>query len=432
MPTAILARLTTQTVSRGTRQSGKARWQVLLLPRSRFTEDALSARGSIDAVGVSMLPRKTVKSIAAAFFPDEVDDNNYVSASPAAQAAMLRYRDFLKRFWRHFDRKGRFDAVITGNYGYCAERELAAALEQLGVPFVALHKENSWSAGMQAFWERIYRERRGPFLGRRIFVYSPLERDLQIRAGVADPSRIEVVGMPRLDEVHQWRRNNIGQVPKPAVLFVSFHPDVSMPVLRPNAGSTKGNRQYVLVDERPQGSNLGGLCRSTHRAMVELARANPDITVLVKSKGRDRDREILNDLLGVTREDELPRNLHVIMGGSPLPLLFQASVVCGLHSTLLVEALAAGRPVVVPWFDEVLDPAISRYVFDLGGAVSRAGSHDELKEKVRELALARTPVPAKLPPETLHVLREWVGNDDGQAGQRAAAAILRVLESQRR
>ena len=434
-PTALLARTAVTTIKPARPQkSGKSerpRWRVLLLPRSRFTEDALSALERIDSLSISMLPRKTVKAIAAAFLPDEVDDNNYSSTSEEAHAAMREYRAFLKRFWQHFDPERKFDAVITGNFGYCAERELAAALEEAGVPFVALHKENMWSEGTQSFWEKVYRERKGPFLGRRILVYSPIQRDMQIRAGIADASRIEVVGMPRLDEVHEWRQGNIGLVPNPAVLFVSFHPDVRMPVLRPDSGFLQGRGEYVLLDERPAGSNLDSLCRSAHRAMVDLARAAPDITVLVKSKGRDRDRAILNELLGVADESELPRNLRVFMAGSPLPLLFQASVVCGLHSTLLLEALAAGRPVVVPWFDEVLDPAISRYVFDLGEAVTRVGSPEALIDKVRELALARTPVPAELPPETRHVLREWVGNEDGQAGERTAAAILRVLETGR-
>jgi len=427
---AACARLNVQRarLPKGTNQSKRPlKWHVLLLSRSRFTEDVFSALSTIDCVNACMLPRKTVKAIADAFLPDEVDDNNYVSTSAQAHAAMSRYRAFLKRFWRFFDPDGKFDAVITGNFGYCAERELGAALEELDVPFVALHKENSWSRGTQSFWEKIYRERKGPFLGRRILVYSPIERDLQLRAGVIDRSRVEVVGMPRLDEVHRWRKANAGFVPKPVVLFVSFHPDVSMPVLRPDAR----RQQYIQVDERPDGLNLKALCQSAHRTMVELARASPELTVLIKSKGRERDVAILNELLGIEHERELPRNMRVILGGSPLPMLFQASVVCGLHSTLLVEALAAGRPVVVPWYNEVLHPEISQFVFDLGPVAVRAPSPAALSDKVRELALACTPVPETLSPETLAILREWVGNDDGRAGERTAAALVRVFESRR-
>ena len=422
---AALAHLTMQNARLRRARSGRARWHVLLLPRSRFIEDSFQALSSLDNVSASLLPRKTVKAIAAAFLPDEVDDNDYVSTSADSREAMLRYREFLKRFWLAFDPRRKIHAVFTGNFGYYAERELGAALEELGIPFVALHKENSWSPGTQSFWEKIYKDRRGPFHGRRILVYSPIERDLQLRSGVITEERVEVVGMARLDEVHQWRQLQAGLVPEPVVLFVSFHPDVSMPVL----GIDEGSGWRVALDERPQGRNLLEVCLTAHQAMVELARLNPDITVFVKSKGRDRDLAILNELLGVRDESELPSNLKIVLGGSPLALLFQSAVVCGLHSTLLVEAIAAGRPVVMPWYGELTDPEIARFVFDLGTLAVKATSPDEFKTKVRSLALARTPVPEALDPDSSALLREWVGNEDGRSGERTAAAILRVLEA---
>ena len=229
---------------------------VLLLPRSRFNDDALNTLKAIGSIEVLKLPRNVVKGIAAAFLPPEVDDNSYLPSPPNAEAAKMRYRAFLMRFWRYLDPHRRIDAVVTGNFGYYAEHEFAAALEALGVPFIALHKENSWSVGSQEFWERIYRERRGPFLGRRILVYSPIERALQLRAGIADENRIEVVGMPRLDEVHRWRQANFGAVPKPMVLFASFPPDVSMPVMRWLEFDFGAERTPMLVDQSSEGQNL--------------------------------------------------------------------------------------------------------------------------------------------------------------------------------
>ena len=214
-----------------------------------------------------------MKAIASAFLPPEVDDNNYVSASAASKAAMQRYRAFLTRFWRAFDPQRRIRAVISGNFGYYAERELAAALEALDIPFIALHKENSWSPGGQAFWERIYSERRGPFLGRRILVYSPIERDLQLRSGIADAPRIEVVGMPRLDAVHDWRNSHSGQVPDPVIMFASFPPDVSMPIIKTASRDGRLDR-IVAIEKEARHLIVAELCRSTHYAILELARTS--------------------------------------------------------------------------------------------------------------------------------------------------------------
>jgi hypothetical protein len=424
----MLARVTIRTAIPGTSSDANAgkSVRVLLLPRSRFNDDILNALKTISSIEVLKLPRSVVKGIAAAFLPAEVDDNSYLPSPPDAEDAKLRYRAFLTRFWQHLDPHRRIRAVITGNFGYYAEREFAAALEGLGVPFIALHKENSWSVGSQQFWERIYRERRGPFLGRRILVYSPIERDLQLRAGIADENRIEVVGMPRLDQVHEWRQANIGTIPKPMVLFASFPADVSMPVLRSLTPGVGAEGKAVLTESEPR--NLETLCNSAHRAVLKLAINCPDITVVVKTKGRARDRAAVLSHLGVRDETELPSNLRVVHGDSPLPLLFEAAVVSGLHSTLLIEALAAGRPVVVPWYAEVLDPHTGQYIFDLGSSVIQATSPEALSENLERFARAPTAVPANLSPETTKILREWLGNEDGRAGERAAAAIRRVIE----
>jgi hypothetical protein len=436
--TAWLAKLMLRTSyvssERGSASRTQVRRRVLLLPRAGLNDDILNTLGGMDSIEVVTLPRRILKAIAAAFLPSEVDDNNYMSVLPSVEAAKGNYRAFLAQFWRAFDPDRQVEAVISGNFGYYAEREFAAALEDLGMPFIALHKENSWSPGNQAFWQRVYRERRGPFKGRRILVYSPIERDLQVSAGIVGLDRVEVVGMPRLDAVHQWRKMNRGLVPNPTVLFASFPKDVSMPVLKDYQTNSSGpgeRRRIVAIEGHHQHVDLEKLCHGAHRAVLGLAASCPDITVFVKTKGRIRDREAILELLGLRDERELPRNMRLIHGGSPLPLLTQSAVVGGFHSTLLLEALAAGRPVVVPWFAEVLDPVIGRYVFDLGPAVTRASTSEEFATRLKELALARSAVPEVLPPQTSKVLREWLGNDDGRAGHRAATAILREIGKNR-
>lgn len=414
-----------------TQASPSRRNRILVLPRKGLNDDLMSSLLEMESIEVVTLPRRVVKAMAAAFLPGEVDDNNYISASPAAQAAMANYRIFLTRFWQAFDPSGRIDAVVSGNFGYYAERELAGTLEALGVPFIALHKENSWSLGSQAFWRQVYQERRGRFSGRRILVYSAIERDLQVDAGVVDLDRIEVVGMPRLDVVHRWREDNIGRIPTSTVLFASFPSDVSMPVLKApadNNGRRRGEPILALAGIT-QHRGVTELCTRAHRAILDLAVHSPEINIIVKSKGRARDRESIPRLFGVEKEADLPPNMQVMHGGSPLPFLAQAAVVGGLHSTLLLEALAAGRPVVIPWFAEVLDPVIRDYVFDLRPTVIHTSSPEEFAEVLRDLALAPRAVPERLSPEVLKILREWLGNDDGKAGERTAAAILRAIQA---
>ena len=432
--TALCARLMLRTVYRSEVGKGVAAQanlrRVLLLPRAGLNDDVINVMRTLRCIEVVALPRRVLKAIASAFLPPEVDDNNYISAATATKAGVQKYRDFLMRFWQAFDPQRKIEVVITGNFGYYAERELGASLEALDVPFIALHKENSWTRGGQAFWERIYREGRGRFCGRRILVYSPIERDLQLRSGVAEAARIEVVGMPRLDAVHRWRESHRGKIPDPVVLFASFPPDVGMPVVK-RGGKNESEQREIAIAKEAGHCNLAELCRDAHRAVLMLAESCPDIAVIVKTKGRARDRERVAKLFSLDDKIDLPPNLQLVHGGSPLSLVGKAAAVGGLHSTLLLEALAAGRPVVVPWFAEVLDPIIQRYVFDLGEVVIRTSSPEEFADRLKELALRRVPVPQALSHPVRKLLREWLGNDDGKAGMRCARAISRAMNDAR-
>jgi len=182
---------------------------ILVLDKPGMSEDARAAFDGdprfrlfvLDTVGI-----KAFKAMVSAFLPPEVDDNNYVNDTPAAAAGRAAYRAFMARTWAALAGRRRIDAVLTGNYAYYAERELQAVLEARGTPFIAPHKENLKSEGRGAFFIDIYRNRRGPFAGRRILVYNAIEREVQIAAGIAAAESVTVTGMPRLDRMHAWRR----------------------------------------------------------------------------------------------------------------------------------------------------------------------------------------------------------------------------------
>jgi len=108
-------------------------------------------------------------------------------------------------------------------------------------------------------------------------------------------------------------------------------------------------------------------------------------------------------------------------------LIAQASVVCGCNSVALLEAVAAGKPLVVPWFAEADALEISPYLMDLRSVSRPASSPEILYRELVKLARQPTPLPAELDPESRRILALWAGNEDGYAAQRARDAILREL-----
>jgi hypothetical protein len=358
-------------------------------------------------------PQYALPAMAERLLDQSVKHDTYVTKDPQIEQSKARYRNFLRRMWRHHQRIRRIDAVISANFGYCIQREFAFALEACGTPFLVIQKENLNAATEERrkFWETIYRHGRGPFGGRKIFVYNEMERDLELTSGIAGPDTVEITGMPRLDRLHRWRRQNAGtssDTGTTKVLFFSFARSDKIPF---ESGVRK---------------NWGDFCAETHRAMIDFARENPQVEVVAKTKGITRQDEELLQLLDA---DDAPRptNLRVVSGGDAFGLIAESQLVVGFNTSGLLEALALGKPVIVPNFGEALDPVLRKFVIDLGEAVEYANSPQQLKDLISQHAGQPLVTPERLGPHVEKILKYWVGNDDGEAGRRAYAAILREV-----
>jgi glycosyltransferase involved in cell wall biosynthesis len=424
---AFFFRATVRILKPANSESGQAAYDILLLSKAMVTEDVLASFQDDPRARVSMVSRNSVKALSRAFLPAHMDENNYVNVSDSDAARARAYRRFLVKLWRKLDRRRHFDAVLTGNFAYFAERELAGALEELGIPFIVIMKESIKNEGYERFWTKVYRERRGPFAGRRILVYGESERSVEVNSGIIAPDRITITGMPRLDFVHRMRRQaaavGAAHAGPLSVLFFMFGPKAFIPVLIRKRSRWPYTRRTEQVDERVDRLGWTRLVEQTQRAIHTMATRYPDLRITIKTKGAESDKDIatLEQLMGV---DRLPDNIRVVVGGSPQALIFQHDVVCGFNSTSLLEALAAGKPVVVPHYAEALEAEMQPYLVDLEDAVEYAESPEELAELLVRCARERRQPSADLPAATARVLDKWLFNSDGQAGLRVREAVL--------
>jgi hypothetical protein len=355
-------------------------------------------------------PHIALPSLAEVLLDRSLKHDTYLTNDPAIEATKTRYRRFLRSMWRYHQILRPIDAVISANFGYCVQREFATALEMRGTPFMIVQKENLNAATEERrrIWHAIYQNGRGKFGGRKILVYNQMERDLELSSGVASQERVEIVGMPRLDRLHRWRREHAEATNAgPAkVLFFSF------------------SRSDKLPQESGIAKDWGEFCADTHRAMVELAHARPDIEIVAKTKGIARQNDELLQLFNSVAK-EPPSNLRIVAGGDAFQLLTESRVVVGFNTTGLIEALALGKPVVVPRFGEANDPQLRKLIIDLGDAVDYADSPQQLQELVTMYASRPVAPPLDLTPNVQKILKYWVGNDDGEAARRAYATIRR-------
>lgn len=422
---ALIFSISLQKIKSADNNNGKK--TIFILPKAGFTEDVLEVCKNRRDLEVISLPRILLHEVYFCFLPFFVDDNNYLSAGSEFDTLKLKYRNFLKKVFFSLSEKKDISVMLTGNFAYSPDRELSAAMSELGIPFIALHKENLKTPGLANFFEMVYRERRGAFQGHSILVYNEVEKDLQIKSGVITPARVQVVGMPRLDDLHQWRKENVGQAIKGRVLFFAFAPETGMPVIMRK--TQQGG--VVRHEENKFSKKVSGvtdLCHATYETILELAKRNPELEVVIKSKGRERDFEIIMKMMNVLTKAELPPNIRIIHGGSVKELLSECSVVCGFKTTAICEAIAMGKPVVMPWFAEALDANISPYLLDLRNVTKTAYSSSELYALLKESAKKPLPVRFNLSETEISELRKWTGNGDGQARQRTFEAIIVAME----
>lgn len=422
---ALACRLSLKKVQTARNAPGQRRYTLLIFPKDGFTQDVMTALGTSDAVDVYHLPRAILSSMVLAYLPYFIDDNNYASAGPEFDDRKRALRAFLARLFRHLNKALKFEGIVSGNFSYHTDRELAAAVTDMGIHFIALHKENLKMPGRVALFERVYRERRGPFTGSRILVYNEIEKDLQIRTGVFDASRIDVVGMPRLDVMHEWRKAHAGQTVRNEILVFFFADVAGMPrIPRKKAG---GGVYFEPVTEGADIS-LSELARETYATILKIARENPDITITVKTKGRVRDMPDVLRCFGLASEQDAPPNLRFVHTGRLTDLIGGASVVCGFNSTALLETVAAGKPLVMPWFGEVSRPEVQPYILDLRAVALAPLSPEALEQALLDAARKPVPVSPDLPPSVRETLRYWTGNDDGRGAERTYRALLAELE----
>ena len=430
---AMLLLVTTRRVAVERGGSGtRKQYRALIMQRTGFFQDVEESFRHADDFEVIYWSSFALKAFAKEILDPSLDHNNYITSDPNIEATKLEYRRFLTEIWRHFTARKPIDVALTGNFAYFTEREFAIVLEQAGTPFLALHKENVRPPRrVQEYWSTLYRERRGQFGGRRILVYNDIERELEITTGVIDAKNVTVTGMPRLDKLHRWRKEHRGPVngEKPQILFFAFARSDKLTAIQRKASAGVPGDMEAMEGEWGKLS-WGQHCVDTHKAIIDLARENPDFEVIVKSKGQKRK---LNDILRILSDmkDGLPPNVTVITSGDPFDLIARCQVVVGFNTTGLLEAIATGKPVIVPRFGEAADPAMQDLIIDLGDAVDYADSPESLKAKISHYAKNPPPIPAQLSPEVAEILRYWVGNDDAGAGRRVVAILRAEVERAR-
>ena len=320
---------------------------LLGLSRIRIQADATALAESGQFTVVS-LPDMDQHTLQAAFFPSGTDAAAVVSDSWVAERSE-RFRAFLARMLPFFMRRIGAQAVIGANFWYRQDIHWGAAAQLAGFPYVVLFRESlkTSETEQRALIERC--RRLGRFEGELILTHNETARAALLTSGYAQPGQVESTGALRLS---RFIRRCLTERPvrrpsgaRPTAALFSFAAGISLNALGIPPWPSNRYAGWVRLFER------------THSAFAEAAMQVPDARFVIKTKSEDRWDDFIRQAIA-SRGMDLARmpNLVVTDKVEPSELMLESSVVISFASTVILEAGLAGKRVIIPDFEEALDP----------------------------------------------------------------------------
>jgi hypothetical protein len=395
--------------------SGQKR--VIVFNKIGGTDDIVAAYEKLESgIGFFLLRRNLISSVFNYFLQEKVCHYNYISDDNDVEVSKEAYRNYLKQVLIYLNKMWPFSAIISFNIAYAAERELATAMSEIGIPFIVCHKECVKTESQHIAYSNAYRDRVGPFTGSHICVYNDEEKASMLRANLALPEQIAVVGAARLDFSHEMRSLAAASNTEKTILYYTIFEQAGLPYL---------DKKWVFDEEESYSGKLfnwNEIARMTSEALVEIANENPEVRVIFKAKqgNENNSKALLNN-------NELS-NIDFIAGGVGHKLLQEANVVVAFNSASLFESIASGKKVVVPMFGVEQIPNIDKFIYHVGDVVTLATNKEEFKSELLSI-LQETSVSDALSEEAQQVLDRYVGNSDGMAGERMRKFIGGIINA---
>jgi len=354
--------------------SKKAKTLLALTPiRFRGELEALAAAAGFRVLKV---PFDWQCKVLALFWPKNLSEINFRERyfNPEGDSEIIelqtKIRSFLKIFLKALYKKLSIDCVIGAGVWYIHDYDWGWMSKEIGVPYIILHRENLVTSSKQREYYLNKFKRLNKFRGNHIIVHNLVLKELLIQSGFVSSDKVSVMGCIRMDNLIAQLKNMKKQ-PKARgkVLLFSFHYGVGLQNVR-NPGFV--NRDLGLVN----------LFEHVHVSIAKLALKHKDIDFIIKPKwGGNWIDEISYVLSKNSIEISDVDNLQVLDDIDVHDLIMEADVVCGYGSTTLLEAAIARKPVIIPYFDELLKPEYSDnihfkeylHIFDVANSVEDFG-----------------------------------------------------------
>lgn len=351
-------------------RSSVGRRRVLAVSRRIAKEDFAAIAEQFHDAEIWMLPKPCLRPLFQHCFDQCADRNeltewNYHN-SKVCRPGREAYRSVLGRifvWWRRFGFE--FDAVLTGNVGYPIEQELLLEAQTSGSKVFVLYKEGMAIPGRWKEDEAMVRNDRKHFWDFMLFYNESIRKTIMSSAWPQHMERSVAVGIPRLDRYFE-----LGEpTDRKQVLLFSCDPKEKFEYF--DAPDARIKEAIARADE-------------FHRNVICLADAFPDTDFVIKTKAPQRYLDYLDDLVAGMKDPDLSnrKNLRITNDSTAFELISESFAVFGFATTTLIEAIIAGREVIIPDFGDLFDGPTD-YFCEHRSLVHYANSYSAMADALR-------------------------------------------------
>jgi hypothetical protein len=320
----------------------KIKYRAIVLYRTGGIDDLIQSQKRYNKnILYLACPREFFKYIFLSIFEKknrDFTDFQYTKGNKQINDFKKKYRKFLISFLKVLKKRYNFNIIISFNFLYSAERELQAASNQLKIPFLILFKESIHTKIQKKYFLYTYKQINEKFNGYKIAVYSKYAKKLLVDSNIINKQDVEVVGCSRLNKSFSYKKIN----PKNQITYYAIQNYRGLPtILLKSFGKEfyKNMKDSRLFNPK---YNWKKLHIKIIKILKNFALQNPKIPIVIKIKNGEQPNN--------SEYRKLPNNIKIIDYGAGHTLLKDSKIVIGWNTTSILEAVAANRRVLIPYF----------------------------------------------------------------------------------
>lgn len=369
-----------------------------------------------------IFPRIVLKDVFNHFLRFQVTDYCYKDIGDLElRENKKKYYDYLKSCILILKKIIKFDAIISFNIFYYAERELQKVSKDLKIKYLVLMKEgiSPKIRDKQLIWT--IKNLSGNYFGDYVITYNRRRMKVLIDSGAVKKNKIEAIGVPRYDKIFNYSKN-LKQ--RKTLVYYSLRMDAGF---FDSSGEPPEKYKDIFKNIPKQKSiskkKFNNILNKNEKKMItiltEFAKKNANYDVIVKYKNGEEANFY-------HKPKNIPKNLKFIHGGSGYKLLKHCKLAIGFNSSALIEAVLASSKVLVVSFG-IKNSKFKDSFLEYGGHAEYISNEYLMKKKINDIMLNGKLTKIKKPFKKKFI--DQVGYLDFKSGNRLIKVIKKNIKA---